>query len=532
MVPASSRLRRWVFVAIVAIGVGFCLAALFAKIRWAEAVGFIPAVQGTIFVADMAIAVWLFAQVSLTRSRALLVLASGYLFTALIVFAQTLTFPGAFAPQGLFGAGLQTSGWLLAIWNFSFPGAVIAYVLLKGERIETNRIRVLTRCAIFRSIAGVIVLACAIVWGLTAADERVPALFLDRVTFTPFVFYAGAFDAVVCAIAFLCLLSRKRSVLDELLIVSVAATMAEMTMLTFFSAGRYDVGWYAVRLYGVVAANAVFLALFAEFTWLHANMSTALRAVRRERDSKLLSTQTGMAALAHEIRQPLSAIVLNADASLAFLQKTPPDLDEVRECLEITMREAHHLDEMVAAIRKLFRDADRPEQPIDMNDFILSVLGAQRHDLARRGVRIRYELMPGFLFVRGHKTQIEEVVVNLAANAADAMAATASRHRVLTARTQWRDPDAVSVEIEDTGPGIDPRRLNEIFDPFVTTKSEGLGLGLAICRRIIEQHGGELNASSDGKNGTTFRFVLPAMRPTQSAERTEQSGRGLLEPQR
>ena len=121
--------------------------------------------------------------------------------------------------------------------------------------------------------------------------------------------------------------------------------------------------------------------------------------------------------------------------------------------------------------------------------------------------------MAGLPVVCGHKTQLEEVVVNLVNNAADAMDTIKCRSRVLSVRTLLRGRNCVSVEIADTGAGIDPKRLGEIFDPFVTTKSDGLGLGLAICRKIIENHSGELTAFSDGHSGTTFHFVFPTIRP-------------------
>jgi signal transduction histidine kinase len=147
-----------------------------------------------------------------------------------------------------------------------------------------------------------------------------------------------------------------------------------------------------------------------------------------------------------------------------------------------------------------------------MNEIIAEVIGMQQYQLARAKAETHRELMAGLPLVRGHRAQLQEVVANLVNNAIEAMEATSDRDRVLRLKTQLRGRDAIAVEIQDTGPGIDPKRLGEIFDAFVTTKPQGTGLGLAICRMIIDHHGGELTASSDGKSGAQFEVVLPVMR--------------------
>ena len=146
-----------------------------------------------------------------------------------------------------------------------------------------------------------------------------------------------------------------------------------------------------------------------------------------------------------------------------------------------------------------------------MNEIILEVMQSQQEQAARRGVEIRRELNAGLPLVRGHKAQLQEVIVNLMNNAVEAMASSTGRFRLLSVKTGLRGGDGIAVEIQDSGPGIDPERLGGVFDAFVTTKPDGTGLGLAICRMIIEHHGGELTASSDGRSGAMFRFVLPVM---------------------
>jgi signal transduction histidine kinase len=517
MAPATPRERRYAYAATAVLFGLFCAAAPFATRRLPESDGFIPAVQAVIFVTDLTTAVLLFNQVWVSRSRAVLALANAYLFTALIVVVHTLTFPRALAPQGLIGATLQTTGWLHIIWHFSFPAAVIVYVLLEERMGADDRIRASTRSVVCWSVIGVVGLVCGIYWFLIAADALLPPLFLDRLTFAPLVFYMGAFDTLACAIALMLLLVRRGSVLDQWLSISVAATTAEMAMVTFFSAGRFDVGWYTVRMFGVVSSTAVLIALLTEVTRLHVNLSIALRTIERERDNKLLSAEAATAAMAHEIRQPLTAIGANGGAALAFLQQVPPDLGEVRVSVQMMIEDSLRANRAIQGIRTLFRKDNDPGRPVDLNEIIVDVLQTHQAQLARGGVDARPDLAPGLPLVRGQKAQLHEVVINLVNNAIEAMVASAGRNRLLTLKTERHGPDAVAVEIQDTGPGIDPKRLGDVFEAFVTTKSHGRGLGLAICRMIVEHHGGKLTVSSDGTNGALFELTLPIMRSENAA---------------
>jgi signal transduction histidine kinase len=161
------------------------------------------------------------------------------------------------------------------------------------------------------------------------------------------------------------------------------------------------------------------------------------------------------------------------------------------------------------SIRALFGKVDQGRKPIDVNEIILSVLHSMRGELRDHRVEVRPELTPELPLVEGHGGQFQEVIVNLVQNAIEAMDMTANRNCVLRIKTELRDPDAIAVAVEDSGPGIDPKQLDSIFTAFVTTKPHGMGLGLAICRMIIDHHGGDLTVSSDGKCGTLFQLILP-----------------------
>ncbi len=258
----------------------------------------------------------------------------------------------------------------------------------------------------------------------------------------------------------------------------------------------------------VVLGAYVLAALFAERRASETRLAHANMMLERERDNKLMSAQAITAAIAHEVRQPLAGIVTNASAAMRWLGRMPPDHDEVQAALKRIQNESHRTSEVFDAIRALFRTGDQGRQPIDVNEIIGEVLESLRGELKDHGIETRLELTE-LPLIDGHKGQLREVIFNLAHNALEAMATTTNRTRLLQVTTARRDPDAIAVAVEDSGPGIDPQKLERIFTAFVTTKSHGMGLGLAICRMIIEQHGGTLTASSDGKRGAVFQFVLP-----------------------
>jgi C4-dicarboxylate-specific signal transduction histidine kinase len=235
----------------------------------------------------------------------------------------------------------------------------------------------------------------------------------------------------------------------------------------------------------------------------------AVTKLERERENKLMNVEAIMASIAHEVRQPLMAIATNGSAARRFLGKRPADIDEVWACLERIIRDCDRASEVFDSIRALFQRGDQSRQPIDVNEIALEVLQSLQGELKGHSVTTHTELSSGLPPVVGHRSQLQQVISNLVQNASDAMASTTDGNRVLRLKTGLHNRDAIIVAVEDSGPGFDPKHSGSIFDAFFTTKSHGIGLGLAICRMIIERHGGELTASSDGKNGAQFQFVLP-----------------------
>src|ERR1700688_1407540 len=235
----------------------------------------------------------------------------------------------------------------------------------------------------------------------------------------------------------------------------------------------------------------------------------AVVTLEGERDSKLMNIEAVTASITHEVRQPLAAIAMNGGAALKFLERVPLDLDRVRAILNQMMGDCHRASEVFDTIRALFRRVDQKREPTVVNEIVLDVLQSMHGELTDHGVTTETELAPELQPVDGHRNQLRQVILNLIHNAIESMDNTMDRSRVLRVIAKSHGPDAIIVAVEDSGPGIDPGGLESIFDPFITTKPDGMGLGLAICRMIVERHGGKLSALSDGKNGARFQLVLP-----------------------
>jgi signal transduction histidine kinase len=262
----------------------------------------------------------------------------------------------------------------------------------------------------------------------------------------------------------------------------------------------------------VVTVSAyVLAALFAQRRESATQLAHSNTMLERERDNKLLGARALTAAIVHEVRQPLTAISVNGSAALQFLGKTPPRLAEVRSALNDMIRDTHRTNEVLEGIRALFGKSNQKREQVEVNELVLGVLQLSRKELEDHGVETGLELASELPLVGGHRRQLEEVIFNLVHNAIEAMDATTDRDRVLQVRTELNGHDAITVAVRDSGPGIDPKQIDSIFGAFVTTKSLGMGLGLAISRMIIEHHGGQLTASSDGKHGSLFQFVLPTV---------------------
>ena len=474
---------------------------------------FIPFLNATILVTDLVTAILLFAQFSISRSRALLVLAGGYLFTALIVIPHALTFPGAFSPTGLLGAGPQTTAWLYISWHLGFPASLSLYALLKGEEYTVQGS---LRSTIGWCIAITTSLVLGLVWLTTVGDRFLPRLFLNASELTPLGAYVPTFDLAICAIALAFLWMRRRSILDLWLMVVTCALIGELALTVV----RFSLGFYVSRILSLATSTIVLVILLAETMGLYTRLALANTMLRRERDNKLMNLAAVVASISHEVKQPLSAIVMRGSTALRFLGHTPPDVEKARSALNKIVSDGHRASQIFDNIRDLFRTSEQGRVPIDVNEVVLGILHIMKGELTEHHITTRTEFMPDPPCVMGHRGQLQEVLLNLISNAIEAMNANKYGNRVLRLTTERREGDGIAITVMDTGPGIDPHTLNNMFDAFVTTKPQGMGLGLAICRMIVERHGGRLLASSGREGGAQFDVVLPVDGQANSAAKT------------
>jgi two-component system sensor kinase FixL len=214
--------------------------------------------------------------------------------------------------------------------------------------------------------------------------------------------------------------------------------------------------------------------------------------------------------VAHELNQPLTAILSNAQAAQRFLAQEPPDMAEVGEILSDIVAEDKRAGEVIRRLRALYRKGEAQFQAVDLNEIAREVLQLTHGDLMAREVSVTTRLALELPAVRGDRVQLQQVLLNLIVNACDAMSGNAAGDRNLTIATVTDGADAVQVSIADHGPGIGIDMLDRLFQPFVTTKPQGLGLGLSICRSIVMAHGGRLWADNNPERGATFSVALPA----------------------
>ena len=509
-VPATPAQRK--------IALGFsigivCTAAFIASVGLVplpRSDGFIPAVQAIIAAVDFLTAVLLFAQYATERSRAVLWLAAGYFFTALIVVAHTLTFPGAFTPTGLFGAGQQTAAWLYIVWHVAVPASAYGYALLKPKSPATAGVHATPAVAVRRTAALVLVLAVVLTWGAIAAGDSLPTLVLSATTFASTASLVTALPLIMSALAFVALWQRRTSVLDEWLLVALVAAVAETALGVFLGASRYTFAVYASRPLAVVTSCALLVALLSEMTGLYVRLSAAVEALQRERANKLMNLDVVVSTIAHEIRQPLMVTTTCSAVIENLLRKPTIDVDEVRVNLADVKSASLRIGETIDSLRGLFKNPREAAQRIDVNDVALDSLKTLDAELSHNRVTVVTELEARLPAVIGHRGQLREVFVNIMQNAIDELGSLADRERTLRIRTSRPQPNRVAITIEDSGRGIAADRLPNLFTAFVTTKTRGMGLGLSLCQMIVDRHNGQLAVSSEIGKGTRFEISVPA----------------------
>jgi C4-dicarboxylate-specific signal transduction histidine kinase len=249
----------------------------------------------------------------------------------------------------------------------------------------------------------------------------------------------------------------------------------------------------------------------------HMLASEALREAQMELAHVNRVTTMGQltASIAHDVNQPITAAVTNAEAALRWLGAQPPDLEEVREALGLIVEDGTRAGNVIGGIRALIKKVPPLQACLDINEAIREVIALTRGEAAKTGVSVQTDLADGLPPIYGDRVQLQQVILNLIINAIEAMRDVGEKERELLISSR-NEPDGVSVEVRDTGPGFAPAALGRVFETFYTTKPGGLGLGLSICRSIIEAHNGRLWASPNMPHGASFQFALPAIANTAS----------------
>ena len=505
--PSPAQKRLAVAIILGLLGALYLVLGPFGGIQLGVIHSFVAIYTTAMFVTDTITAILLYAQFSILRSRAILVIASGYLFTAFLIVPYVLAFPGVLAPDGVIG-GLQTSAHLYLLWHCGFPLFVIGYALSKNEHPDRRFSHGNVNSAILRSVALTATGAMAAAFLCSNYETIFPRIMLDQFQFVPeWPYVVGAPIASLCILALAVLWLRRRSILDLFLMVVLCAYLIEIPPHYYPFPARFSTGWYAVRITSLLSSSIVLVVLLYEITALYGGLLGVVLRERREREARRMTGDTVAAAIAHEVKQPLTAMITSADAGFRFLDRATPNFDRAKEAFKRVVADGHRAGAMVDGIRANFKNDQLTRTSLDVNELIRQALALEQGDLREHGILVQAEPDGELPEVRGNRVQLQQVLLNLITNAIDAMAAR-DEPRVLLVKTGPHGGDEVVISVADTGPGIGARDAERIFNPLFTTKSDGMGMGLSICRAIVEAHHGRLWVTQNAPRGALFQFTL------------------------
>ena len=477
--------------------------------RLAEVTAFIPVVNSVMFVGELIIAAMLYAQATVFRSRALVVLASGYAFVAMLLVPLALTFPGAFADEGLLGAGINTAGWLATLRRIAFPVCVALYVLMfrAPDRPGSG-----SPATILGGLAAAVGLAAAATMLATLGHDWLPPLFVDRASVVRSMLIATSVTTIVLTLgAMLLLFLRRRSVLDLWLLVALSAWLIQ-SLLNLPLLARFTLGWYALYLMMLVSHLVVLVALIAESIRLYARLALTTAARSREREARRMSMDAVAAAIAHEVGQPLAAVTLNASAGINSLTGPKPAVAKAIEALRAINESARRSFDVLKSIRAMFAKEPGWATEFSIDELVRETCALMGTELAGAKAALDLSLDESVPPVLGNQVQVQHVLINLIANAIESVGSTRGRRRRITVRTAQSENGRVLLEVTDNGVGIAAEDTWRVFEAFNTIKPGGTGVGLSLCRTIVEEHGGRIWAEPGEKHGAVFHVQLPASR--------------------
>jgi signal transduction histidine kinase len=349
-------------------------------------------------------------------------------------------------------------------------------------------------------------------WNLIAQGLTGSAA-LGLLTLLCFRFNANSTTVALLYLIVIVLVSLRGSFIPS----AIVSFLAYICLDYFFTAPLFTLGMNQaldfVAPIAYVTTAFVITRLMAKVRKSMEDQRRAEEALRRSQAemahvTRVMTMGELAASIAHEINQPLSAIVNNGSACLRWLAGDSPNVDEAREAAQDIIREGNRAGEVITRIRAFLRKSETEKAPIDINQTIRDVVILMRNEAEGKGVMLQMDLATDLPHVLGDRVQLQQVILNLVMNGIEAMTSVTDGARELRISSRKHEADKVLVAVEDSGLGIDSANLDKIFDAFYTTKSQGLGMGLAISRSIVEDHGGQLWALTTNGNGTTFQFTL------------------------
>jgi len=504
--------RRETQIAIAIVGllfVAFLLILPVRDIRLRELDAFVPLIDATMFLGELIIAALLYAQAAVFRSRALTVLATGFVSAALLLIPHVLTFPGAFSENGLLGARVNSTAWIFTFRRAALPIAIILYVLLKpADRPARHRAeRPAARIAL--GVFAAIALAMGATLLATVGHDLLPPFFSNRTD--RIQSYAAVYHSAVvalCVVATVMLFRKRNSVLDMWLLVALSGWLIQ-SLLNVPIHARFTLGWYCLFVMMLASNFIVMLALITETSWLYSRLAISTAARNRERESRLMSMDAVTAAISHEVGQPLTAVSLNASASLSWLTRDKPDVEKAIISLRAVSDAGQRTFDIIKSIRAMFAKEPGQATEFNLNDLVLETVSLLHRELAANKVSLQLSLDETLPPILADRVQMQRVLVNLITNAIESLRAISDRPRRIEIRSALFEGKDALLQVSDTGAGIEPDETEHIFDAFFTTKATGTGLGLPLCRTIVEDHGGRLWASQGEPHGAIFHLRLP-----------------------
>jgi len=509
--PAGRGERRLALAVVLASVAVFIAAAPFAKVPLAPVPAFIPVYQSALVINDLITAALLFGQFGMLRSRALLLLGSAYLFSAFMAVAHLLSFPGLFAAGGWLSGGPQTTAWLYFLWHAGFPILVMGYALSKDGKHEGGT-ALPTGRAVLSAAALVFLAACGLVLLTTAGHGLLPVI-MQGDSDDPTKVIVATTTWMLSLVARPVLWRRRpHSVLDVWLMVVLCAWIFDTALASVLNQGRYDVGWYAGRIYGLLASSFVLIVLLLENSVLYARLveaheserrkSAELQAVNKELDAFSYS-------VAHDLRAPLRAV----DGYAGMLEDTYAGrLDaEGRRLLGVVRASSQLMGRLIDALlnfARIGRQALRT-QPVELDQLVNQVIDELRAGCSGRSIEFAVGRLGSAV---ADPALLKQVLANLLGNAIKFTRDKSPAVVEVGCRREAEKGGANVYYVKDNGAGFDMRYSDKLFGVFQrlhrADEYEGTGVGLSIVQRVINRHGGRVWADSRPGEGATFYFTL------------------------